>query len=231
MSPIRYAITNRVQYGETELEHRAGLLDQAARLAAEGVDYIQLREKDLSAQNLIGVAREMLSVIRHSHSGTQLLINARADVALACGAHGVHIASGVEQLTPPLVRQLFAHQTSCRRHSDPERTEVEESSNSTLPGDLSPLIISPLISVSCHTLEEIARACDARADLILFGPVFAKSIAGQIIAPGVGLEALEAACRHAGETPVLALGGVTAANAATTIAAGAKGIAAIRLFH
>ena len=203
MPHLRYAITNRTLYGETEAEHRAGLAGLADRLASENIDFIQLREKDLPALELIGLAREILSAIRSSHSATRLLVNARADVAVVCGAHGVHLPSGLEQLTPNQIRQLF-----------------------TVAG-----AAKPIVSVSCHSLEEVDRARVTAADLILFGPVFGKFVAGKVAVPGTGLQALEAACERAGGTPVLALGGVNAANAPTAIAAGAKGIAAIRLFR
>jgi thiamine-phosphate pyrophosphorylase len=203
MPTSRYAITDRTQYAETEPERHAAFVAQAARLAAEGVEYLQLREKDLPVQDLIGVAREILSVIRVAGSGTRLLVNSRADVALAAGAHGVHLPSGEEQLAPGQVRWLF------------ERAGAGE----------------PVVSVSCHTLAEVRRAHGAAADLVLFGPVFGKSAGGETVVPGTGLEALREACAAAGGTPVLALGGVTEANLATTIAAGAAGIAAIRLFR
>jgi thiamine-phosphate pyrophosphorylase len=204
---LRYAITSRAQYAEDEPGRHASVVAQAARVAAEGVEYIQLREKDLPAQDLIGLAREILSAIRSSVKGrgpgTRLLVNSRADVALAAGASGVHLPSGEEQLTPKQVRWLF------------ERAGAG----------------SAVVSVSCHTLAEVVRARDNGADVILFGPVFGKSVDGGIAVPGTGLEALREACAAAGDTPVLALGGVTAANRATTIAAGAAGIAAIRLFR
>jgi len=87
-----------------------------------------------------------------------------------------------------------------------------------------------VISVSCHTLDEVRRAHEARVDLILFGPVFEKRVARQLIQDGSGLKALEAACRAAEGTPVLALGGITLENTSACLAAGAAGIAAIRLF-
>jgi len=207
-SAISYAITDRRQYGTGWLEQRCGLVAQAKLLAADGVDYLQLREKDLSVQDLIGLAREILSAVRSSGSGTRLLVNARLDVAIAAGADGVHLPSGEDQLTPAQVRRLFAAE-ECGR---------------------------PIVSVSCHTLLDVGRVSgrmgeDNRADLILFGPVFEKVVDGRLVVPGVGLDALRAACDLAGETPVLALGGITAANRATTIAVGAAGIAAIRLFR
>ena len=202
MSTIRYALTDRSQYGETEPKRHAALVAQAKRLAAEGVDYIQLREKDLPAQDLIGLTREILSGIRQERALTRLLINARADVALAGGAHGVHLTSSEDQLTPGQIRELYNSAGAAK----------------------------PVISVSCHSLDEVARAEEGGADLILFGPVFGKSIAGTIVVPETGVAALTAACEVAKETPVLALGGVTADNTAVCLQAGAGGIAAIRIF-
>jgi len=204
---LRYAITSRAQYAGSEPERHAALVGQAERLAAEGVEYIQLREKDLPVQDLIGVARKILNAIRSAGAGTRLLINSRPDVALVAGAHGVHLPSGEDQLAPRQVRWLFARARAA----------------------------TPVVSVSCHTLAEVVRARETGADLVLFAPVFGKSagtsMGGELVLPGTGLEALREACAAAGETPVLALGGVTAENRATTIAAGAAGIAAIRLFR
>jgi thiamine-phosphate pyrophosphorylase len=198
---LRYAITDRRQYGTVWPEQRAGLIGQAVRLAAEGIDYLQLREKDLPAQDLIGLAREILSAIRQTRSGTRMLVNARADVAIAAGADGVHLPSGKDELAPAQIRTLFEAAGRGR----------------------------PTVSVACHTLSDVAGYSEA--DLILFGPVFGKTVDGELAVAGVGLDALRRACEIAGETPVLALGGITAANRATTIAVGAAGIAAIRLFR
>jgi thiamine-phosphate pyrophosphorylase len=65
-----------------------------------------------------------------------------------------------------------------------------------------------------------------RVDLILFSPVFEK-----LSHPTHGIPGLRRACAAAQGIPVFALGGVTAANAAECVAAGATGIAAIRLFE
>lgn len=95
------------------------------------------------------------------------------------------------------------------------------------PGQVRRVMEGAVVSVSCHDLEEVARARDGGADLILFAPVFGKDSAGL---PGVGLEALARACAAAGPVPVLALGGVTEQTAQQCVAAGAAGIAGIRLF-
>jgi thiamine-phosphate pyrophosphorylase len=82
-----------------------------------------------------------------------------------------------------------------------------------------------IISLPCHSLDDVAMAIVQRVDLILFSPVFEK-----LSRQPQGLEGLRDACSAAQGIPVFALGGVTASNAVECVAAGAAGIAAIRLF-
>ncbi len=226
---LRYAITDRIRLAaeaseQAEPARQSALLDQVARLAADGIDFIQLREKDLSTTALAGLTRRLLAGLRsESNDSTngpltrpRLLINSRADIAVATRADGVHITSAPGALTPAQVRALYA----------------------------SAGLADPIVSVSCHTLDEITRAASAnpadRPTHILFGPVFEKvvaearpnqkSIADKKIAAGAGLDLLRAACLAAAPVPVLALGGISKENTAACIAAGAAGVAAIRLF-
>lgn len=146
---------------------------------ALGVDYIQIREKDLTDRELFEFVSA--AVQRRGESRTKILVNSRADVAAAAGADGVHL---------------------------PSHAPIE-----TLPG--------LLIARSCHTEEEVRAA---KADFVVFGPVFASPGKGE----PVGLDALRRACGH--RTSVFALGGVTRENEHLCVEAGAAGIAAIRLF-
>ncbi len=82
----------------------------------------------------------------------------------------------------------------------------------------------PMISVPCHSLEDVDVAYEEEVDLMLFSPVFEKVSADEISAPQ-GLEGLRLACARAPGIPVLALGGVTAGNASDCVAVGAAGIA------
>jgi thiamine-phosphate pyrophosphorylase len=216
---LRYAITDRTLLGnEAQVPHPCAasssmggmynvqaLLQQAAHLASLQIDCLQLREKDLPAATLATLARALLATLRAHNSPTKLLINSRADIAIAAHADGVHLTSAPGELTPAQVRALYAH--------------------AGMP--------APIISLSCHTVEEVARAAhapeDARPTLILFGPVFKKIVAASAT-PGTGLTLLAAACRAAAPIPVLALGGITEQNTPAALAAGAAGIAAIRLF-
>lgn len=207
---LRYAITDRARFPGNEAAREAALLDQAERLAKEGVGFVQLREKDLPPAALAELTRKLLKVL-HAHSPSpKLLINSRADVAVATAADGVHLSSAEGSLTPSDIRQLYAA--------------------AGLP--------EPVVSVSCHTLNEVAHARASAPTLILFGPVFEKVVADpQASNPveartseGSGLNLLHLACAAAGPIPVLALGGITPENTDACLAAGAAGIAAIRLF-
>src|SRR6185436_6072105 len=68
---------------------RRCLVAQARHAVAAGIHLIQLRERDLEAADLAAVARDLLAVTRGS--GTRLVVNDRLDVALACGADGIHL--------------------------------------------------------------------------------------------------------------------------------------------
>ncbi|MGH9561270.1 MAG: thiamine phosphate synthase, partial [Terracidiphilus sp.] len=86
-----------------------------------------------------------------------------------------------------------------------------------------------LIGVSCHGMEDVHRAEAAGANYVVFGPVF-DTPSKRTFGPPQGIAKLEEACRSA-RIPVVAIGGVDAANAAECLSAGAAGIAAIRMFQ
>ncbi|MFZ0796471.1 MAG: thiamine phosphate synthase [Terriglobales bacterium] len=214
-----YYITDRSQFCGDERARRRALLAKVAEAAHARVDYIQLRERDLSARELEVLAKDALTAIRDSaplrtenrelRTGsdprTRLLINSRTDVALAAGADGVHLRA--DDITPDEVRQILT------------------ASVASVPRPLTTDHF--LVAVSCHSNEDVKHAESAAADFAVFAPVFGKSSA-----PGTrptGLAALNEACRA--KIPILALGGVTIENAASCLRAGAAGIAGIRFFQ
>ncbi|MGH9633735.1 MAG: thiamine phosphate synthase [Candidatus Angelobacter sp.] len=194
-----YYITDRQQFAGDRHKQEQRLLAKIAECAAAGVEYIQLREKDLKTRALEELSLKAMAALAGSR--TRLLINSRTDVALACGAHGVHLPAN--DLSASEVRAIFARAG---------RSE-------------------PVIGVSTHSLAEVASAEAHGASFAVFGPVFEKSGS----ANRDGVEQLRQICHRAEAAqppmPVWALGGITMENAGQCIAAGAAGIAAIRLFQ
>ena len=77
--------------------------EQVARLCAGGATLVQLREKRLSPREFYREAVEALRVAREA--GARLVVNDRADIALAVGADGVHL--GQDDLRPDAARALL----------------------------------------------------------------------------------------------------------------------------
>ena len=87
-----------------------------------------------------------------------------------------------------------------------------------------------LIGVSTHSLDEARAARAAGADFVVFGPVF-ETESKRVYGPPQGLGKLAEVTRELGEFPVVAIGGITLENAGDCFRAGARGVAAIRLFN
>jgi thiamine-phosphate pyrophosphorylase len=207
---LLYYITDRSQFRGDERARRGALLAKVAEAARARVDYIQLREKDLSARELEMLARDALGAVRNStplrtenrELRTRLLINSRTDVALAAGADGVHLRA--DDVAPHEVRQVL----EVSAHRPPTTDHF-------------------LVAASCHIAADAFRAESENVDFAVFAPVFGKR--GTAGTPPAGLAALREACRA--KIRVFALGGITIENAASCLEAGAAGIAAIRLFQ
>jgi thiamine-phosphate diphosphorylase len=67
------------------------LVQRVGEAAAAGADLVQVRERDLDARELSRLVTRCLDAARGTR--TRLLVNDRLDVALATGAHGVHLRS------------------------------------------------------------------------------------------------------------------------------------------
>jgi len=205
---LLYYITDRTAFAGDESERRARLFEKIAEAARAGID-IQLREKDISPRELERLAREAVTAVRESRKlpsdprppNPALLINSRADMAIAVGADGVHLRS--DDVSPKDVRSIWKQ---CGAGT-PAR--------------------EPVIGVSCHSLEDVNRAAAAGANFAVFAPVFEKKDAPGTKPTGLSL--LKEACRAS--IPVLALGGINLKNAQACLEVGAAGIAAIRLFQ
>ena len=194
-TPISYLITD----GRTRPETTAAspeftrLLTLVGAGVAARVSLIQLREKLLRPRLLYELTAQAVALTKGSP--TRLLVNDRADIALAAGADGVHLTT--RSLDAAVIRRI---------------------SNSNF-----------LIGVSTHSLAEAQAAHAAGADFAVFGPVF-DTPSKQAYGTPIGLEGLREAARALAPFPLLALGGITRDNLPQALSAGARGIAAIRLF-
>ena len=196
---LLYYITDRKQFPGSDVERRR-LLSKIAEAGRAGIDFIQLRERDLGARQLEQLAAAAMDALRNTT--TRLLINSRTDVALAVGAHGVHLRA--DDITAAEARGIWMRASKTK----------------------------PVIAVSCHSPEQVALAEAHGADFAVLGPIFEKA---EGPTPPMGVNVLRAATQRAigaaEAMPVLALGGVTLSNAAQCMAAGAAGIAGIRIFQ
>ena len=203
--PILCYVTDRRAFSKDhELDAREALLHKIQEAAAAGVDWIQVREKDLSGKECAALTSTAIErVARRStrkQGTTRILVNDRLDVALSQAAGGVHL--GENSLPVEKARKL--------------------ADSRIRPQDF-------LIGVSCHSVQAATAAAKGGANYIFFGPVFATPSKAAYGAPQ-GLARLAEVCR-AVSLPVVAIGGITLDNAASCLSAGASGIAAIRLFQ
>jgi len=208
--PILCYVTDRLalspsttlKTSSTEGHSDDNLLALIRRSISAGIDWIQIREKDMATRPLFELACGAVHAAQGS--GTRILINDRLDVALAACAAGVHL--GEAGLPVAEVARW------CRASGQEDRALKDF-----------------LVGASCHSLAAATQAEHGDAAYIFFGPVFmtpSKAAYG----PPQGLSKLAEVCRRM-HIPVLAIGGITLENAAACLDAGAAGLAAIRLFQ
>jgi len=118
---IRYLITDRHLAGGIE-----PLLELIARNIAAGIDWIQIREKDLRDRELFHLARQIVAIRKDA----KVLVNGRADIALAAGADGVHLPAGA--IAPRELRRIapagFLIGVSCHAISELQQAQAEDAS-------------------------------------------------------------------------------------------------------
>jgi thiamine-phosphate pyrophosphorylase len=102
-APIIYLITN----GETNAHNFAANKNSILRLVKIAVDakisLIQIREKQLPALKIFELVSECVKITQTSE--TKLLVNDRADIALAAGADGVHLT--LTSISCVIIRRKF----------------------------------------------------------------------------------------------------------------------------
>ena len=157
-----------------------------------GVDWVQIRERDLEGAALLALAEAVSRAARSAAAErgrpVRILVNRRSDVALAIGAEGVHL--GFDGLDPETARRVLRPES--------------------------------LVGVSAHSEAEVRHAEAKGASYAHLAPIFSP-FSKAPSRPALGLGPLADAT--SGSLPVLAQGGIDAANAAEVLAAGAAGVA------
>lgn len=208
-----YVTDRRGLSGFDEATSPAAILRHIEAAVAAGVDWIQVREKDLPGTGCAALTRAAVQITAGQtrpgsadgrETVSRILVNDRLDVALAENAAGVHL--GEKALPVAAVKRFL------------------KTASAGAPGKR-----SFLIGVSCHSLASAETAAASGADYIFFGPVFSTPSKISLGEPQ-GLQRLAEVCEKI-KIPVLAIGGITLNNAGDCLSRGASGVAAIRLFQ
>ncbi|MGD9561669.1 MAG: thiamine phosphate synthase [Pyrinomonadaceae bacterium] len=89
--PLVYCISEGLADESNFTETQNNIVERIRRSRACGVTHFQIREKKLAAANLFELSRKAAKA--SAEAGIKLLVNGRADIALAAGADGVHLPS------------------------------------------------------------------------------------------------------------------------------------------
>ncbi|MCH7645032.1 MAG: thiamine phosphate synthase [Myxococcales bacterium] len=170
---------------------RGDLTRCVAAAVGAGVDWVQIRERDLEGAALLAHAEQIGRAARQAAAQrggrVEIFVNRRIDIALALAADGVQL--GFDAVDPKTARRLLG-------------TDVR-------------------IGISAHHPDEI-RTAPPEVDCAQLAPI-AQPLSKQHAGPTLGVRAVAEAARC--DIPVIAQGGITAANATAIAAAGAAGIA------
>jgi thiamine-phosphate diphosphorylase len=162
------------------------LIDLVAAAARAGIDLIQIRERDLDARQMAGLVRRCVDVVKGS--GTKVLVNDRADVAVAAGAHGVHLRG--DSIAAHAVRSLIGDGALIGRsvHGEDEAGAVSRA------GGVDYLIFGALYRSASKsaphrvaTLDELSAVCQAGVPVLAIGGITVERAAEAARAGAAGI--------------------------------------------
>ncbi len=180
----RYYITDRHQAGGLE-----ALLPIILRNIAGGIDMVQIREKDLDSRTLCGFVKKVMSL--PNPFGSKILVNSRADIALACGAHGVHLpARGIAPASlREIVPQGFLIGVSCHEREEILAAEREGADFTVFGPIFKPNSKSSLLPPRGLTGLH-AALCDISIPVFALGGITRENAAGCVSAGAAGIAAV-----------------------------------------
>ncbi len=164
-------------------EARGDLGPLAAAAVRGGVDVVQVREKGRSAQDVLAAVREVQQAL--ADLPAMVLVNDRADVALAVGAHGVHLPG--RGLPVAVARRLLPRQggrlVGVSVHSLAEaRQAAAEGADYVTFGHVLPTAGKPgLPAAGLDALAAVVAAVDV--PVLAIGGIDAQSV-GRVLSTG-----------------------------------------------
>ncbi len=182
--PILYYITDSAQLGPRE-----ALLERIRTAFAAGVDWVQIREKRMPAREMCRLVERAAAL--PEKGGARLLVNERLDVALGCGADGVHLPA--DSLPVAAVRAAVPEGwlvgVSCHSPDEVKAAARDGASFAVLgplfptPGKGAPLGLEPL-------REACRRTAEQKFPVLALGGVTLENAASCLEAGAAGLAAI-----------------------------------------
>jgi thiamine-phosphate pyrophosphorylase len=162
---------------------RHPLLEAVAAACAAGVDWVQVRDRALDGAALLELVDAVCAAARRAAPRARVLVNRRADVALAAGADGVHL--GFDALDPASARRLLGPQAligvACHAPDEPARARAAGADYALLAPILDPL--SKPRQRPALGLDALRAAAAAGLPVLAQGGMHARS-AGPALAAG-----------------------------------------------
>jgi thiamine-phosphate pyrophosphorylase len=197
---------------------RGDLTECVAAAVGAGVDWVQIRERDLEGAALLAHAVEIDRTARKAAAQrggcVEIFVNRRIDIALALAADGVQL--GFDAVDPKTARRLLGIGAEIEAN-----VKTSEANVKTGAPDVKTSGSRLKIGISAHHPDEI-RTAPPEVDCAQLAPIF-QPLSKPHAGPTLGVRAVAEAARYG--IPVIAQGGITAANATAIAAAGAAGIA------
>ena len=181
----------------------------AEGLKAAGAELLQYRNKAGGPQEILRNAALIGEAM--AGSGCRLIMNDRADLAVLAGWGGVHVGQG--DLSPEDAKAVVL-----RTIAQPSQQREGWGTRIVSGSDM-------WVGVSTHSEGQVRVADGSCADYVAVGPVFATGTKLDAEAV-IGLEGVRRA-RALTTKPIVAIGGITRANANSVIEAGADSVAVI----
>jgi thiamine-phosphate pyrophosphorylase len=176
------------------------IVDLVAAASRAGIDLIHIRERDLNGRQLAALVRRCVDAVEGT--GTKVLVNDRADVAVAAGAHGVHLRG--DSIAGPEVRSLIGDGALIGRsvHGAAEAAAVSRA------GGVDYLVFGTLYRSASKTaphrvaaLDELSAACQTGVPVLAIGGITVERAAEVVRAGAAGIAGIGLFVPPAGTSP------------------------------